>query len=192
MKKQLVKGFRPVYPTPAAMITSVDADGKPNIITLGEVFNISLGNPPIVGLAIRQATYSHGLISASREFVVNLPSQKIIEQTDYCGTHSGRDVDKFAETGLTAAAANYVSPPLIEECPINLECKVLDISVVGDHDLFIGEVAQAHVAEEILGDDGKIDYAKVDAFCFMFNFGQKGEYWTIGEKIDDSWKSRSK
>ena len=114
MKKRLEKIFRPVYPTPAALITSVDAEGKRNIITLGEVFNISLSKPPVVGVAIRKATYSHGLISASREFGVNLPSRRIIEQTDYCGTHSGRDVDKFERTGLTPIPATLIKPPLIE------------------------------------------------------------------------------
>jgi flavin reductase (DIM6/NTAB) family NADH-FMN oxidoreductase RutF len=192
MKKQLGPGFRPVYPTPAAMITSIDRSGAPNIITLGEVFNISLSKPPIVGLAIRKATYSHGLIADRRECVVNLPTRRILEETDFCGTHTGRNIDKFAAAGLTAAPALRVAPPLIAECPINIECRVSGIQEIGDHDLFVCEVVETHIDEEMLGDDGKIDYSRLDAFCFLFNLSQKGEYWSIGEKIADAWSTRKR
>ena len=81
-KKRITTPYRPIYPSPAALITSVDQNGTPNIITLGEVFNISIRNPVIVGVAIRPATYSHGLISESQEYVINLPSTRILEQID--------------------------------------------------------------------------------------------------------------
>jgi len=172
------------------MISSISADGKPNIITLGEVFNVSLGKPPITGIAIRKATYSHGLISESREYVINHPTRKLIEKADYCGSVSGRNVDKFAEAGLTAVPASVVRPPLIGECIINLECKVLSIQEIGDHDLFLGEVVAAHADESVLDGDDTVDYAKLDAFCFMFNFSRKAEYWSIGEKLSDAFLMR--
>ena len=192
LSKKQVNTFRPVYPTPAAMITSVSGEGKPNIITLGEVFNVSLSEPPIVGIAIRKATYSHRLISDTQEFVINLPTRNLLDQTDYCGTRSGRDVDKFAETGLTAVCAVKVRPPLIGECPINLECEVLSLQEVGDHDLFLGRVLVTHVDESVIDEAGAIDYAKLDAFCFMYNMSRRGEYWTIGEKVSDAWFTRGR
>jgi flavin reductase (DIM6/NTAB) family NADH-FMN oxidoreductase RutF len=190
MSKRSIRAFRPVYPTPVGMITSVSSEGKPNIITLGEVFNVSLANPPITGIAVRKATYSHGLISSSREFVINLPSRSLMSQADWCGSNSGRDVDKFAESGLTALPASQVKPPLIAECLVNLECKVLSIQEIGDHDLFLGEVVEAHADESILDDEGKVDYGRLEAFCFMFHFGEKGEYWSIGEKIGEAFSRR--
>lgn len=192
MAKKKIRGFRGVYPTPAAMITSISADGKPNIITLGEVFNVSLGKPPITGIAIRKATYSHGLISESGEFVINLPSRALMDQTDYCGAVSGRDADKFAESGLTPVASTRVRPPLIGECPINLECVVHSIQEIGDHDLFLGEVVEAHADDSVLDEEDNVDYAKLEAFCFMFNFGLKGEYWSIGDKLSDAFYRRRK
>ena len=187
MNKKTPKAFRPVYPTPAAMITSISEDGVPNIITLGEVFNVSLANPPIAGIAVRKATYSHGLISRSREFGINLPTSRLLKKTDFCGGVSGRDVDKFAETGLTAIPSKHIKPPLIDECPVNLECRVLSIQEVGDHDLFLGEVLEIHVDGSALDDSGQIDYTRLDVLCFLFNLSGKAEYWSIGEKLSDAF-----
>ena len=185
MGKVPVKSFRPIYPTPAVLVTSVAPDGRPNIITLGEAFNISLRTPTIVGLAIRKATYSHGLISGTGEFVVNLPTTQILEAVDRCGTTTGRRVDKFAEFGLTPLPATVVKPPLIAECPVNLECRVLRIEEVGDHDLFTGEVVAAHIDDDLLDEGGHVRPDSLDVICFMFNLNFTGEYWTLGHKLGD-------
>lgn len=189
MKVQM-PAFRPVYPTPAALITSVAADGRPNILALGEVFNLSLGKPPIVGIAIHKARYSHHLISASGQFVVNMATTRLVEQVDQCGTTSGREVDKFALTGLTPVPASQVKPPLIAECPINLECVVLGIEEIGDHDLFKGQVVLAHVDDSLLDAEGRVRLDRLDTLVFMFNMGFSGEYWSLGEKIAPAWYTR--
>lgn len=178
MSKTQINPNRPIYPTPAALITSVDKDGNPNIITLAEVFNISINKPVIVGIAMRKATYSHSLISKTKEYVVNMPTVDLIDKVLACGNVSGRDVNKFEKTGLTPLPAIKVTPPLIAECPMNLECKVLDIQEIGDHDLFLGEVLVEHVDEEILDENGKISFEKLSGFAFNL-----GEFWTFGEKI---------
>jgi flavin reductase (DIM6/NTAB) family NADH-FMN oxidoreductase RutF len=185
MRKVLIKPFRPVYPTPAVLVTSVTADGKPNIITLGECYNLSLRNPSVVGIGIHKARYSHRLITDSREYVVNLPTTRILEQVDRCGTISGRNTDKFAVLGLTPLPATSVKPPLIAECPINLECRVIGIEEIGDHDLFQGEVVAAHVDEELLDEHGIIQVERLEAFCFMLNYDSVGQYWSLGQKLGD-------
>ena len=166
------------------MITSADADGTPNIITLGEVFNVSLEEPPIAGIAIRKATYTHGLISESGEFVINLAKKANLEQVWFCGTHSGREVDKFSGCGLTMIPSTKVRPPLIAECPVNLECRLHAVHEVGDHDLFLGEVVAAHADESVLSNDGNVDYDKLDMFCFMMNLGGPAEFRPIGAKLE--------
>ncbi|MBN1579942.1 MAG: flavin reductase family protein [Anaerolineae bacterium] len=168
-----------MYPTPAGLITSIDAAGKPNIITLGEVFNISISRPVVLGIAIRKATHSHGLISQTREYVVNLPTQAIAEQVWACGGVSGRTTDKFAATGLTPLPATVVKPPLIAECPVNIECKVIGIQEIGDHDLFLGEAVAQHVDETILDEEGHIRVDRLNGFAFVL-----GEFWTLGAKIE--------
>lgn len=178
MNKKQVLPSRPVYPTPAALITSVDAQGRPNIITLGEVFNISIAEPVILGIAIRKERYSHALISQTREYVVNLPTCAIARAVWQCGSVSGRKVDKFARTGLTPLPAAVVRPPLIAECPVNIECQVIDIQVIGDHDLFLGRAVAQHVDEAVLGPDGRIEVAKLDSFALV-----QGEFWSLGRRL---------
>jgi flavin reductase (DIM6/NTAB) family NADH-FMN oxidoreductase RutF len=187
MKKRHISTFRPVYPSPAALITSVDTAGKPNIIALGEVFNISISKPVIVGLAIRKATYSHTLISETREFVVNLPPASLVEAVDACGHVSGSEgTDKFALLGLTALPAEVVGPPLVGECPVNIECSLLSIQEVGDHDLFLGEVRLVHADETCVSAEGLLDLAATDPLIY----GNK-EYYSLGRRIGRHGFSRT-
>jgi len=178
MRKRLVKPLRPVYPSPAALITSLSEDGHPNIIALGEVFNISISAPVILGIAIAKSRYSHELISRTREYVVNLPTSGMAKTVDRCGSVSGREVDKFVEFGLTPVPAREVKPPLIAQCPVNLECRVLGIQEIGDHDLFLGEALAEHVAEEALDERGRILVDKLDPLCYLHS-----EYWSCGRRL---------
>ena len=180
--------FRPVYPSPAALIVSVDENGKSNIMTAGEVFNIGLKNPAIIGIAIRKATYTHSLISKTMEFTVNFPTADILDKVDLIGTISGRDgLDKFAEYDLTALKSDEVVPPIVEECPVNLECKALSITPVGDHDLILGEVVAMHVDADKLGENQKVLIERVNGFLYA-----EWEYYKFGEKIGDFGYTRRK
>jgi len=163
--KMMLDPYRVIFPTPAALVTSADADGKPNVATAGEVFMMSL-RPLIVAVGFRPATYTNKLIHSTKEFVVNLPRQEILEAVDYCGSVTGRKVDKFEATGLTALPAKYVRPPLIKECPVNVECRVRDVIRLGSHDVFAGDVLTIHVDEEIIGDDGLPDLTKFITIAF--------------------------
>jgi len=97
------------------MVTCVDKVGKPNIIILGWV-GVVCSEPPMVGISIRPSRYSRSLIRDSKEFVVNIPTQELLFETDYCGMVSGKNVDKFKETKFNYERANQVSVPLISEC----------------------------------------------------------------------------
>ncbi len=181
MKKLLGIASRPVNPSPAALITSIDENGKPNIIALAEVFNISIRQPVIAGIAIRPATYSHSLISKNREYVINLTTISIAEKVDQCGSVTGRNgLNKFKEFGLTALPATYVKPPLIKECPVNIECRVTGIQRIGDHDLFLGEVIGVHADEDKLDLTGKLLLDQLDLLIYL-----SGSYWSLGKKIGD-------
>ena len=95
-----------------------------------------------------------------------------------CGSISGRDHDKFTEVGLTPLPATQVAPPLIAECPVNIECRLLSVQTIGDHDLFLGEVAQHHVSPEVLDDQGKFDPSKLSTICIA-----GGHFFDLGEHI---------
>jgi len=178
-KVKINNPFRPVYPSPAGLIVSVDENKKPNVMTAGEVFNISLKDPCIIGIALRKATYTHGLICASKNFTVNFPTIAIMDKMDLVGTISGRNgFDKFNAYDLTALKSDVIDSPIIKECPVNLECKMLSVTEVGDHDLFLGEVVFMHVDEDKLDSEGKVDIEKVDGFAFA-----EWAYYRMGEKI---------
>lgn len=179
-KTKISNPFRPIYPSPAGLIVALDENKKPNVMTAGEVFNISLKNPCIVGLALRKATYTHGLICESKEFTVNLPSTAILSQVDLVGSISGRHgLDKFKAYGLTPIDSDMITTPIIEECPVNLECKLCSVSEVGDHDLFLGEVVMMHVDSDKLNGKGSIEINKVNAFSFA-----EWGYYKFGEKLE--------
>jgi len=104
----------------------------------------------LVCIGVSPKRYSHNLIAESGEFVVNVPSIDIEKEMHFCGTKSGRDLDKFKETGLTPVPAKKVKSPLIAECFGHLECKVVQSHTCGDHTLFVGEVLDSSIDEEVL------------------------------------------
>jgi len=180
--------FRPVYPSPAAMIVSVDSNGTPNVMSAGEVFNISLKDPCIIGIALRKATYTHQLISESKEFTVNFPSIHQLHMMDLVGTCSGRDgFDKFGAYDIDILASDEVRSPIIQACPMNLECEMLSVTEVGDHDLFLGKVIAMHVDEDKLDQNQKMIIEKMEGFLFA-----EWQYYKFGEKIGSFGCSRSK
>jgi flavin reductase (DIM6/NTAB) family NADH-FMN oxidoreductase RutF len=131
--------YQALYPSRVVLVTCVDSSGKPNIITLAWTSILS-ANPFMVGISVGPKRHSHKLISESKEFVVNLPAADLKEACMLCGTKSGRNTDKFKETGLTPIKSEKVFAPRIKECYAWLECRLANFVETGDHTLFIGEV----------------------------------------------------
>lgn len=132
------------YPRQAVLITVVGRDNIPNIMTVSWHSPLSR-SPPLYGISILPKRYSHNLILDSKEFVVNHAPFEIVEKVHYCGRHTGRDVDKFKEAGLTDIKAKKVKPPIIKECYAHFECKLSDYHIYGDHTWFVGEVVYVTV-----------------------------------------------
>ena len=143
--------------SPVVLVTSIDPEGRPNIITLGMYMPISHDSPQVV-IGVSPKRYSHDLIRGQGEFVVNSPGFDIAEKVHACGVKSGRDVDKWAEAGLTAEPAQRVRPPIIRECYGHIECEVVNKLTCGDHTLFVGEVVAASIDEDCL-EAGKLKMA---------------------------------
>jgi flavin reductase (DIM6/NTAB) family NADH-FMN oxidoreductase RutF len=167
-----------LYPIPVVLVTSIDQAGKPNIITIAWA-GVVCSQPPMVGIAIRPSRYSHELITRSRELVVNMPTAEHLKMVDYCGMVSGREVDKFKETGFTPLPASRVKPPLIKECPVNMECEVRHILQLGAHDLFVAEIVVNQVDEEVLDEKGRVNPQLANPLAY--NGAQK--YWTIAREV---------
>ena len=176
------KSFRPsplLFPTPVVLVTCVDEAGKPNIITLAWTGVVN-SDPPMVGISIRPSRYSHACVMRTKEFVVNLPSERIVREVDACGVLSGKETDKFSRMGWKAVPAEKVKPPLIDECSVQMECQVKQVIALGSHDLFLGEIVAVHVKEDCQKEQDEIDIAK---FRPMVYCSGAHEYWNLGKLI---------
>ena len=159
-------------PVPAVMVTCGEGEEK-NIITIAWTGIIN-SNPPMTYVSVRPSRHSHALIEKTGEFVINLTTEKLAFATDYCGVKSGKDVDKFKEMKLTPVRGSVVKCPLIDEAPVNLECKVTEVKRFGTHDMFIAEIVAMHANEEIIDDKGKIDLAGAGLVSYIH-----GEYFAV-------------
>lgn len=158
--------IRPVY------LVSVGDEERKNIISIG-MFAFFSGKPTLVGVGIAPTRYSFDLVRQSREYVVNVVDGKLMEAVRICGEKSGREVDKFELAKLTPVRGVKVKAPLIQESPVNIECKVVKEVKVGDHVWFIGEVLAAHIREGYNWNDG---------LSFKW-ISEEGFYYKVGERV---------
>ena len=167
-----------LLPVPLVMVSVAGADGgAPNIVTLAWVGTVCSA-PPMLSISVRPSRHSYDLLQRSHEFVVNIPRAAQVREVDYCGNVSGRDADKFAACGFHAVPAARVAAPLIEECPVNIECVTRHRLSLGAHDLFVGEILAVHFDEDVLDSRGRLQPAKVDALAYVH-----GDFWSLGEKV---------
>lgn len=177
MSKEVWKPGNMLYPVPAVMVTVGDGKGNDNIITIAWAGTIN-SDPAMVSISVRKSRYSHQLLTKNGEFVINLTNRDLTYAMDYCGVKSGRDIDKFSEMKLTKGKAQTVNVPLIEESPVNIECKVKNVIELGSHDMFLAEVTAVCVDKKYMDDKGKFDLQAADLVAYSH-----GEYFTLGEKI---------
>ncbi len=176
MGKELWKAGNMLYSLPAVMVSCAE-EGKYNIITVAWAGTVCT-NPPMLSISVRPERFSYGMIARTKEFVVNLTTKELVRACDYCGVKSGRDVDKFKETGLLAEAATYVKAPLIAQSPVNIECRVKQIVKLGSHDMFLSDVLGVHVDKKYMGNNGKFELGSAKPIVYSH-----GEYYGLGELL---------
>lgn len=148
MKQVTIKKALQVrYPQSLVNVVSIDSDHKPNAMPAGWYMRTS-SSPPLMAISVAFERYTHQLIEASKEFVLSFPSQENRESLLYCGTHSGKNVDKFEHTELTTTPSAELRTPLIDNSVACLECQLADGWDTGDHTIFVGEVVAAHKSRE--------------------------------------------
>jgi len=155
-----------LHPYNTSLVTCCDAEGQANIIAIAWLIPVSV-QPPLVGMSIHPSRYSYGLIQATGEFVINVAPYEIARQVLFCGRRSGRNVDKFAATGLTAGPARLVQPPVIAECVAHLECRSVQDVEAGDHRLIIAEVLAAYARPGVLNGDNLYDLERVNPLLHL-------------------------
>lgn len=172
-----------VYPTPVFIVGTYATDGKPNAMAVAWG-GICCSRPPCVSISVRKATYTYGNLMQRRAFTVNIPGEKHVKYADYFGLVSGRNVDKFAITGLTPVKSDLVDAPYIDEFPLNLACKVLEVHEIGLHTLFVGEIMDVLADESVYKADEKLDIRKVMPVIWA---PDDGGYYGIGQYLGESF-----
>ncbi|MDF1515852.1 MAG: flavin reductase family protein [Anaerolineae bacterium] len=172
-----------VYPTPVFVVGTYDEAGKANAMTVAWG-GICCSRPPCVAISVRKATYTYSNLMLRKAFTVNIPARQHARQADYFGIISGRDVDKFAETGLTAVQSDPVDAPYIQEFPLNLLCEVLAIHEIGLHTLFVGEIKDVLADEDVYDTEGKLDVKKVDPILWA---PDDGGYYSVGDFVGQAF-----
>ncbi len=167
-----------IFPLPAVMVSLGETPEEYNIITIAWTGTIC-SDPPMCYISVRPERHSHAILERTREFVINLTTGPLAVATDWCGVRSGRKYQKFEEMNLTPAAASLVKAPIIEEAPINIECKVFEVKKLGTHDMFMAEVVNVKADEQYINPkNGAFMLHKSEPLVFAH-----GGYYAMGRKI---------
>ena len=162
-------------PTPVVLVSCADPKqpDKPDMVTVAWAGTVN-SEPPMVSVSLRKDRWSHGMITASGEFAVNLIDEKMARALDFCGVRSGRDTDKAKETGLNYMPADGLkTAPAVQGAPLSLCCKVRRTLELGSHDMFIGEVVSVMVRQDLLDTDGKLHLEKAGLIAYSHGLYQK-------------------
>jgi flavin reductase (DIM6/NTAB) family NADH-FMN oxidoreductase RutF len=172
------KGY--FYPLPTVLV-GANVKGKSNFLNISYC---SLVNriPAMISISLNRSHYTCEGIKQNKSFSVNIPSLKMLETTDYCGLVSGKDVDKSKLFNVFYGSLK--TAPMIEECPINIECKVVqELDLGGSNLVIIGEIIQTYSEEKYITNNFP-DLKKIDPILFS---PFQCNYYSVGEKIGKAW-----
>ncbi|MDL2221033.1 flavin reductase family protein [Parabacteroides sp. OttesenSCG-928-N08] len=177
-----------IYPLPAVMVSCGAAPEEYNIFTASWVGTLCT-NPPMCYVSIRPERHSYELIKKNMEFVINLTTEELAKATDWCGVVSGRDHNKFEEMKLTPGKAAMVQAPIIEEAPLNIECRVKEVIALGSHDMFIADVLNVQADDRYMdAESGAFDMKQSNPLVYVH-----GKYYGLGDLIGKfGWSVKKK
>lgn len=188
MKKSL--GARTVLvPAPVLVVGTYDKDGRPNVMTVAWG-GTCCSSPPCIDIALRKATYSYQSILDRKAFTVHVTPERYLAEADYFGIVSGRDVDKFTATGLTAVRSDVVDAPYIKEFPFVMECRLFKVVELGLHTQFIGEIMDVKTEDDMIDDRALPDVESIKPIVMVpeirryYGFGEKlGNTFVVGKRL---------
>lgn len=178
MGKQVWKPGNMLYPLPAVIVSTADKKGNDNMITIAWTGTVCT-NPAMLYISVRPERYSYHMILESGEFAVNLTTKELARAADWCGVRSGKDTDKWKETGLTRGKAEkLIYAPVIQESPVNIECKVREVKELGSHHMFLAEVLAVQADNRYMKESGKFELNGAGLLTYSH-----GEYFLLGKKL---------
>ena len=175
------------FPTPVFIVGSYDDKGEPNIMAVAWG-GICCSDPPSVAISLRKSRYSFGNIMKRKAFTISVPQEEFLAESDYSGSVSGKDHDKFREMGLTPVRSELVDAPYVDEFPLIMECRVTGFDDIGIHTRITGEVVGVKIEENIL-DGERIDMETFRPFIYL---PQTGSYRLLGEEIGKGYRAGEK
>ena len=178
MGKVLLCPSTQIYPMPVFLV-GANVDGIPNFMAVawGGIAN---SEPPMISIGIRPHRHTHKGIIQNSTFSVNIPSIEQVKEADYCGIVSGAKENKAEVCKFNVFYGKLDSAPLIEQCPINLECKLVETVKLNSHSLFIGQVEETHISEDCLT-EGKPDFNKIIPIVYTTDASR--QYLALGDFI---------
>ncbi len=166
-----------LYPLPTVLVGTL-VNGKPNYVTIAHVGIMDLES---VSLGMNKRHYTNAGIKAAKTFSINIPSTKMVKETDFCGLVSGKTQNKA--NLFKTFYGKLKTAPMIEQCSINMECELVKTVDFPNHDVFIGKIINTFCDETVLT-DGEVDIVKVQPILFVMN---NQSYYGIGEKLAKAW-----
>lgn len=188
MKIKLEKPTPLIYPIPI-ILAGANVNGIPNYVTLGDVGLMGI-KPPLVFISSHINHHTNIGILENNTYSINIPTTKMLDKVDYCGLVSGADVDKSAL--FTNFYGVLENAPMIEECPVNIECRVIKEFSIKHRQIFVGEVAATHIDENMLILDGGkkalADLTKLNPVIYALD----NRYYRIGEAVGIGYEEGQK
>lgn len=171
------KALNALYPTPT-VIVGANVNGKPNFITIAHIGIMTLKT---VSLGINKIHYTNSGIKENNGFSINIPSESLVVETDYCGIASGKNSDKSKL--FKVFYGELPNTPMIDECLVNMECRLLNVIDMSSHEVFVGEVVNTYADESVITEE-QIDISKIKPL--LFDMSSK-KYWSLGSEVAKCW-----
>ena len=176
MSRRHLNGGTLTAPLPPALVTVGEGE-EANVLTVGWT-GILCSTPPMTYVSVRPSRHSHALLKRTGEFVIHLPSERLVREVDYCGIYTGAKVNKFEKCHFTRVPSRVVGAPTIDECPIALECRVTEVRSLGTHDVFEAEIVSVSCDESLFDDKGKLHMERAHLLAYAH-----GEYYALGRRL---------
>lgn len=170
-----------LYPSLTTIVGAV-VDGRPNFLTIAHVGIMNHGQPQYLSFGINKKHHTNQGILEHREFSVCIPGEEMVVETDYVGLVTGKNTDKSGVFELFKGELDFA--PLIQGCPVCMECRLARVVDFETHDVFIGEIVATHASESVLRPDGTIDIARVRPLLFDM---ASIKYWSLGAEVAPCW-----
>jgi len=177
-----------IFPAPVLIVGTYSNDGKPNAMNVAWG-GICSSNPPCIAISIRENRRTHKNILDKKAFTINIPNEKQVEEADFFGLVSGNTYDKFESVNLTAVKGDKIDAPYIEEFPINIECELMDMIIIGEHTQFIGRILDIKIDDEYFNESGIPDIEKISPLVFD---PSNSSYYKLGGFVDKAFSAGAK